>query len=148
VVRDLQSANGTMVNNRRIAEDHPLHEGDTVTVGDTSFVYHDDFEIARPRLLRTEADGRGQYLIRKSLSIGRLPGNDVVLAQDSNVSRRHALLSTYQGKVFVRDLNSLNGTKVNGELVAGDHLLQDGDIVTVGDTSFVYHNDFEAANPT
>jgi EmrB/QacA subfamily drug resistance transporter len=147
VVRDLQSANGTMVNNRRIAEDHPLHEGDTITVGDTSFVYHDDFEIARPRLLRTEADGRGQYLIRKSLSIGRLPGNDIVLAHDTKVSRRHALLSTYQGKVFVRDLNSLNGTKVNGELVAEDHLLQDGDIVTIGDTSFTYHNDFEAANP-
>ncbi|MBV9281006.1 MAG: DHA2 family efflux MFS transporter permease subunit [Chloroflexi bacterium] len=146
VLRDLQSANGTLLNGQPVTGDRPLHEGDTITVGNSSFVYHNDFEIARPRLLQTGGGARTIYPIRKILTIGRFPGNNVVI-DDPKVSRRHAEVSTHAGVVYIRDLNSLNGTRVNGELVAGDHLLQDGDTVTVGDASFVYHNDFEAANP-
>ena len=49
----------------------------------------------------------------EALVIGRLPECDVVLA-DSNVSRRHAELRRKGDGVFVTDLGSTNGTKVNG----------------------------------
>jgi EmrB/QacA subfamily drug resistance transporter len=146
VVRDLHSANGTLVNGQRIGKDHPLHEGDTIVVGNTSFVYHNDFEIARPRLLRTSGNERSQHLIGTRLSIGRSPDNDISVS-DGKISRHHAVASTDSGFVYLRDLSSLNGTRVNGELITGDHLLQDGDTVTVGDASFIYRNDFETANP-
>jgi pSer/pThr/pTyr-binding forkhead associated (FHA) protein len=97
--------------------------------------------------VRIAGDGQVPYLIKKSLRIGRAPGNDVVI-DDTKASRGHALLGIYSGEVFIRDLDSLNGTFVNGEMVAGDHLLQDGDIVAIGDTGFIYHNDFEALTPT
>jgi pSer/pThr/pTyr-binding forkhead associated (FHA) protein len=49
--------------------------------------------------------------------VGRQAGNDVVL-DDVTVSRHHALFtSTASGRVTVRDLNSLNGTYVNGSRV-------------------------------
>jgi pSer/pThr/pTyr-binding forkhead associated (FHA) protein len=50
-------------------------------------------------------------------SVGRQAGNDVVL-DDVTVSRHHALFTTTaSGRVTVRDLNSLNGTYVNGSRV-------------------------------
>ena len=50
-------------------------------------------------------------------SVGRQAGNDIVL-DDVTVSRHHALFTTTaSGRVTVRDLNSLNGTYVNGSRV-------------------------------
>ncbi|HUT35837.1 MAG TPA: sigma 54-interacting transcriptional regulator [Planctomycetota bacterium] len=52
----------------------------------------------------------GQYVV------GRAPGVDVLLAEES-VSRRHALLTVADDGVTVLDLDSHNGTRVNGQLV-------------------------------
>jgi pSer/pThr/pTyr-binding forkhead associated (FHA) protein len=145
VVRDLNSANGTWVNDALVASDQRLHDGDVIRVGSTVFVYHDDREIARPRLVQTGGERRGVYFIRTSLSIGRLSGNDVVL-EDRRVSRRHAQVALRDGGIYLRDLNSLNGTRVNGVLATGDHLLVNGDVIRLGEASFVYHNDLEAPN--
>ena len=50
-------------------------------------------------------------------TVGRQKGNDLVL-DDVTVSRHHALFTiTASGRVTVRDLNSLNGTYVNGSRV-------------------------------
>ncbi len=52
----------------------------------------------------------GQYVV------GRAPGVDVLLAEES-VSRRHALITVAEDAVTVLDLDSHNGTRVNGQLV-------------------------------
>lgn len=72
------------------------------------------------------------------LSIGRDPTNDVVLA-DGLVSRRHAVIERHDddGRYYVRDCNSLNGSTVNGDRVA-ERSLRSGDLVTVGATGLVY----------
>jgi pSer/pThr/pTyr-binding forkhead associated (FHA) protein len=70
------------------------------------------------------------------LVIGRLPECDVVLA-DSNVSRRHAELRRKDDGVFVIDLGSTNGTKVNGTRVR-EQLLSSGDEVDVGSTRLIF----------
>jgi pSer/pThr/pTyr-binding forkhead associated (FHA) protein len=145
VLRDLQSANGTLLNGRLVVGEQWLHEGDTITVGDTAFVYHNDLEIARPRLLRTDGPHRTVHPLGEGLVLGRLLDNDVPVA-DPEVSRRHAAVRAHGGVVSIRDLNSLNGTRVNGVLVAGDRPLRDGDVITLGKASFTYHNDFDAVN--
>ncbi len=71
------------------------------------------------------------------LVIGRLHGCDVCLA-DANVSRRHAELAAAGGTWSVRDLDSTNGTFVNGKPVA-ETPLADGDVIEVGTTRLVYH---------
>ncbi|HEX9308241.1 MAG TPA: FHA domain-containing protein [Anaeromyxobacter sp.] len=52
---------------------------------------------------------------------------------DRNVSRRHARFLRQSGAVFVEDLGSLTGTRVNGERIAGRRKLRDGDLVQIGD---------------
>ena len=58
-------------------------------------------------------DGRRMAVGAEPLVIGRLPECDVVL-NDSNVSRRHAEIRRSGDGVFLTDLGSTNGTRVNG----------------------------------
>jgi hypothetical protein len=70
---------------------------------------------------------------------GRAPTCDVVL-DDSTVSREHAAFVRRDSGWWVVDLNSTNGTKVNGR-TAAEHALEHGDRVTLGDAAleFVEH---------
>jgi hypothetical protein len=69
---------------------------------------------------------------RNRVLIGRSPDADVVAAHD-DISRRHALLHREQGNVFVRDLDSANGTTVDGSPVAGDPVpIDQGSVLTLG----------------
>ncbi len=70
-------------------------------------------------------------------SVGRQAGNDVVL-DDVTVSRHHALFTTTaSGRVTVRDLNSLNGTYVNGSRVE-EVTLRTYDEVQIGKFKFTF----------
>jgi hypothetical protein len=66
----------------------------------------------------------------EELLIGRHPSCDVLLAGQS-VSRRHAALRFRDGRWIVQDLESRNGTRVNGERVQRCEL-RPGDVLTVG----------------
>lgn len=78
-------------------------------------------------------DGDRIVLGAEPVVIGRLPECTVMLG-DPNVSRRHAELRRRGNEVLVRDLQSTNGTRVNGVPVT-EHVLADGDEITVGTTS-------------
>ncbi len=67
-------------------------------------------------------------------TIGRLSDCTVVVS-DTNTSRHHARISRSGTGFVIADLNSTNGTFVNGERLLADHRLEDGDIVTVGSVS-------------
>jgi ABC-type multidrug transport system ATPase subunit/pSer/pThr/pTyr-binding forkhead associated (FHA) protein len=71
-------------------------------------------------------------ITRPRVTIGRDPGNDLVL-DSPIVSRRHAELELRDDAVWLRDLGSANGTAVNGRPIA-EHALRDGDIIRIGDT--------------
>ncbi|GAA4024136.1 hypothetical protein GCM10022212_22110 [Actimicrobium antarcticum] len=60
-------------------------------------------------------------------TIGRGPQNDIVLAMRS-VSARHAMISMLRQECFVEDLNSTNGTQVNGQPIR-KHCLQNNDVI-------------------
>lgn len=64
---------------------------------------------------------------------GRAPTCEVVLS-DSTVSREHAAFVRRDSGWWVVDLNSTNGTSVNGQ-AAAEHPLSDGDRVTLGDAA-------------
>ncbi|MGA9524271.1 MAG: FHA domain-containing protein, partial [Myxococcaceae bacterium] len=71
------------------------------------------------------------YPIRDMVVVGRVAGVEIQL-EDESVSRRHAELQRTAEGVMVRDLNSANGTRVNGAPLEGELLLQPGDIVQFG----------------
>lgn len=82
---------------------------------------------------------RGQRLVisRDELVVGRSPGSDVRL-DDPRVSRTHARLRRDGDQVYVQDLGSTGGTKVNGSQIAGPHLLKSGDLVSFATVDLRY----------
>ncbi len=75
-------------------------------------------------------------VLSERVSIGRAAGNDVALAGDLRVSRRHAeLVRSSEGAWSIIDLGSHNGTFVNGARVRRA-LLVDGDLVSIGNHIF------------
>ena len=66
--------------------------------------------------------------------VGRSPGADIVIAA-SYVSGRHARFSLMGQDLFVEDLDSTNGTAVNGRRIDSPVALRDHDVVNVGDVS-------------
>ena len=70
-------------------------------------------------------------LVDDAHTIGRLPDCTVVVS-DSNVSRHHSRISRAGSGFVIADLNSTNGTYVNGDRLLADHRLSDGDIITIG----------------
>jgi len=86
-----------------------------------------------------DAAGRVHRLDRPVLRIGRAPANDVVLS-DLLVSRAHAELRSGPAGAEIWDLDSGNGTYVNGRLVRGQRLAV-GDVVTIGPYSLAFTGD-------
>ena len=85
----------------------------------------------------TEALGDLTLTVEDSLSVGRGGDNDVVLGS-KQVSRNHAILSILDGQLYVKDLDSSNGTFINDRRIAGNesNLLQAED--TLGFASFSF----------
>jgi len=79
-------------------------------------------------------DGRRVDIADEPVVIGRLADCSIPI-NDPSASRRHAQISVEKGAVFVDDLDSTNGTKVNGRRVQR-HRLATGDLITIGTTSF------------
>jgi adenylate cyclase len=75
-----------------------------------------------------------------SLSIGRSPQATVVIVDDPNVSRKHALVQREaSGEYYLSDLGSRNGTTRNGVPVTAPVPLADGDSFMIGSHRFVFH---------
>jgi len=77
----------------------------------------------------------GQTLAEYNLSkerytVGRLPDNDIRIDNPA-VSGHHSLVINILNDSFLEDLNSTNGTYVNGKLIK-KHALANGDVITIG----------------
>jgi pSer/pThr/pTyr-binding forkhead associated (FHA) protein len=68
--------------------------------------------------------------------IGRAPSNHIVI-NHSTVSGQHAMLARLGGSYWLKDLNSTNGTQINGVLVT-DAELKDGDTIRFGSVMAVF----------
>jgi pSer/pThr/pTyr-binding forkhead associated (FHA) protein len=78
--------------------------------------------------------------------IGR--GDDChIKPQSDAISRKHCVIITTENEVVVRDLNSRNGTFVNGERVGEESVLLTGDQLRVGPLEFEMHIEHTAAKP-
>jgi EAL domain-containing protein (putative c-di-GMP-specific phosphodiesterase class I) len=69
------------------------------------------------------------------LRIGRRPEHGLCLSCPS-VSKEHAEIFRKEGSLWIRDLQSMNGTYVNGRTVRGDTKLHDGDIIQIATLVF------------
>lgn len=66
------------------------------------------------------------------LTIGREASNQISI-NDAEISRKHSQLVLQGGKYVLTDLGSTNGTFVNGQRVTGQHVLQPGEVISLGE---------------
>ncbi len=82
-------------------------------------------------LLSLDGQLLAEYNMNKErYTIGRLPDNDIRIDNPA-VSGHHSLIINILNDSFLEDLNSTNGTYVNGKLIK-KHALQHGDVITAG----------------
>ncbi|NOT10979.1 MAG: VWA domain-containing protein [Methylococcaceae bacterium] len=72
-------------------------------------------------------------VFNNSAGIGRASNCDLII-DDSEISSRHAEIKVDKGILVIKDLNSMNGTLINGVPIHTLHYLQDGDQILIGRT--------------
>jgi two-component system cell cycle response regulator len=82
-------------------------------------------------VLTGSASGQLHKVIKGELLIGRAPTAAIRL-EDDGISRNHARVRSETGKAWVEDLESRNGTFVNGHKITAATELHDGDKIQVG----------------
>ena len=86
-----------------------------------------------------------EYAVGVGLTIGRLPDNSVIIDNPA-VSGHHARVFSESGAVILEDLNSTNGTFVNGKPTTRQ-VLRNGDVVLIGKHQIVYEQTMEWSAP-
>ena len=160
VLEDLQSMNGTFLNKVKINAPTRLVSGAFIQIGETQmqFMFGNPLENLRmtsaglpeapsssPVLPADsnfgylQVNGRDISLLNLNLNIGRDANVEVVL-DDPAISYKHALLTRQGNDSYLLDLGSRNGTFVNAERISIPHLLKNGDVIKLGETSLVYRS--------
>ncbi len=160
---DLGSLNGTFMGGQRLAAPQPLKNGDCFSVGPIPFRFEQiapspaplEQELsARPTFIMPEPvrvpyleiqtgpqKGARFELVKDRMVAGRADRQhqwDIVL-QDRAVSRPQAEIVREPRGPVLTDLNSVNGTLVNGKAISAPYLLRDGDAITLGETVLIFH---------
>jgi pSer/pThr/pTyr-binding forkhead associated (FHA) protein len=84
-------------------------------------------------LHQPEADGDTRFRLQPVTTIGRADDNTLIL-EDPYASAHHALILWREGRWWIEDLDSHNGTLVNDERITDTTHLTPGDAILVGET--------------
>jgi pSer/pThr/pTyr-binding forkhead associated (FHA) protein len=82
---------------------------------------------------------REYYPLNDEVSLGRANSNQIVI-KDPYISKKHLRIVKDEGKYYLEDFNSANGTYVNGDRVMDVVNLKNGDRITVGQVEFLFVN--------
>lgn len=132
---DLGSKNGLIFAGEYITHHH-FQDGDCLYIGD-------DLTLTYHVIPQTEAIERLETLDlrnRLRLTLGRDPRNDTVIDHPL-VSRFHAQIELQEGSWTLTDLNSSNGTFVNGKQINQKRPLRPGDTIRIGPCQFIFNLD-------
>lgn len=80
----------------------------------------------------------------RTVTIGRASTNEIVI-KDERCSRNHAEVFLAGGEWTIRDLDSRNGTVVQGESIHGDHVLSPGEVVRIAHCQLAFVHDLSKA---
>src|SRR5262249_13487572 len=98
-----------------------------------------DIGARRPELAIQPADGAKERfpLVKSRVTIGRSRESDIFLP-DQWLSRHHAEIRQRTDGYYVLDLQSKNGTLLNGQPVREERRLREGDVITLGEHSLTF----------
>jgi putative peptide zinc metalloprotease protein len=144
---DPGSANGTLLNGRRVEGLTPLRPGDTIRIGQSEIVYNPPPGARAPRAcLRLAADTAWQAPLPNEggVLLGSDPRATIPLPH-SSVAPEHATIQALYGDYILTDLAGEGRTAVNERPVSGSVCLQAGDRVRLGAYEFVFECETLAA---
>lgn len=161
VITDLNSTDGTYVNGLQLTPYTPqiLAIDDQIQIGQYELIFSiitsvttlsADSTVA----LQTTVSGTPEAAFatsptqsreldlkgRDTLTLGRDPLNEMTISHPS-VSRFHAQIKQHKGAYILLDLNSTNGTFLNGKKIVGHYTLRVGDTIRIGPTTFSFNLD-------
>lgn len=131
--------------------------------GDDALYDHDEFDVENLSAAHTYSDGSGQFALvdassgamlyaglitgdvsGEGLVLGRQPGRRGVVLRADSVSRRHACIRHDGYDFVVHDLDSSNGTRLDGNPVTRSHglVLEDGCLLEVGEYVIRFHKNY------
>lgn len=95
-------------------------------------------QSAAPELEVVQGENIGEiYKVKIDTKLGRERDNDIVIL-DAKVSRYHSQVSLESGQWTITDLDSANGTVVNGLAISAPASLESGDRIRIGETELVF----------
>lgn len=160
LISDLGSFNGTYLNGKMLGDTHPLENGDQLQIGPVRL----RFELLaiprqspRPTLVVPESTSQAYLeistgtqrgarfdLVKEKMVIGRAGRGESwdIMLQDRAVSRPHAQIvrdaDADADEHTLTDLDSANGTLVNGQAITEPQTLKDGDTILFGEDMLVF----------
>ncbi|RLT94511.1 FHA domain-containing protein [Ketobacter sp.] len=144
---DLGSFRGTSVNGSKIKANFQLRSGDAIQVASVELMIldpqqgaTDKKEALSPRsewtIMALSGPLKGKSIpIHGSMVFGRSSSCDIQIS-DAHMSRRHAEINLKQGVLRLVDLQSSNGTCVNGKTI-GEQVLKPGDKISFDHLTFL-----------
>lgn len=156
-VTDTFSKNGVKINGEKIDSRGTLEDGDVIEIGSSAFEFQcaDAISSATKQQIKNEAGGEMQqsvafavlvdvksrkpvYLKKHDVLIGRGNDCDIQILSDT-VSSQHARIHRTSRGWALSDLDSLNGTKLNGRFINQPQLIFDEDMLSFGDRVMIFY---------
>jgi len=166
-IEDLNSANGTFVNDERIDKITVITENDVIQFGDLyaqlnntnkikknfkiddiveALIIERDKRLEKPYYRLVSKDKRYPGLIFEMeegiTTLGRTSASNIVIP-DQTLSKKHLRFNRKRDKLFIEDLNSYNGTKIAGRKLREKKQVFDGDKIEIGDVKFTISSNIE-----
>jgi ABC-type multidrug transport system ATPase subunit/pSer/pThr/pTyr-binding forkhead associated (FHA) protein len=153
LLNDPGSTNGTFVNGQQVGRAE-LRDGDLIQIGDFALIVELSDHVAQRdeqhagTMIGVSVGAQPASAVpdildlrsQPTVTIGRDPGNNLTL-DHPQISRYHARLELQQdGALRVTDLNSTNGTFVNGQQLRGTTTVASGTTLAFGPYQLVYQN--------
>lgn len=140
-----KSRNGTYYNRKKIVEERNgsirpilLNEGDVLEIDSADFNSSDSVWIMFSTRYIDEKWTFYHLENRKEIVIGKNPKQCGIVLVDSNVSEKHAKITHLNGVDYLVDCKSDLGTWVNGKRIVTSVILNEKDIIKIGDSLFIY----------
>lgn len=156
MITDTFSKTGIRVNGKKVEGKAALNDGDVIEIGDIPLVFEcaEALSSQTKKEIRNQARGTAKvvayavlvdtkthkpvYIKKKDVLIGREDNCDIQLLSNT-VSSKHARIHLTSRGWALSDLDSHNGTKLNGRYINQPQLIFDEDMITFGDKVFVFY---------
>ena len=136
-IYDLNSMNGILVGNEKVNQ-KVLQNGDYIRIDHLHDTHNEGIFIIFSMSNEDEEEKWNEVYFKelKKVTVGRESSNDIIISQ-ALISRKHSEFYVENEQLYVKDLNSTNGTFVNGTVIKTPTPLKTLDIVYIGQTKFV-----------